>query len=134
MLAPPETAGRGEDTKNRCHSVDTKLLHPQFNSSGPMVAAKRQISWGCVATSNDDLSAITATTSNGLSPPTNSSLPLIVSTTEYIFLLEMKQGQCTLLLKLLTPSHSSMLDHGHVHEYDRINFSMASHVLNESQE
>jgi hypothetical protein len=95
MLAPPETAGRGEellDTKNRCHSVDTKLLHPQFNSSGPMVAAKRQISWGCVATSNDDLSAITATTgSNGLSPPTNSSLPLIVSTTEYIFLLEMKQ-------------------------------------------
>ncbi len=96
MLAPPEAAGRGEelllDTKNRCHSVDTKLLHPQFNSSGPMVAAKRQISWGCVATSNDDLSAITATAgSNGLSPPTNSSLPLIVSTTEYIFLLEMKQ-------------------------------------------
>ncbi len=38
------------------------------------------------------------------------------------------------LLKLLTPSHSSMLDHGHVHSYDRIYFSMASHVLNESQE
>ncbi len=40
----------------------------------------------------------------------------------------------TLLLKLLTPSPYSLLDHGRVHWYDRINFSISSHVFIEPQQ
>ena len=40
----------------------------------------------------------------------------------------------TLLLKLLTPSPYSLLDHGRMHCYDRINFSVSSHVFNQPQE
>jgi hypothetical protein len=40
----------------------------------------------------------------------------------------------TLLLKLLMPSQYSMLDHGRMHWYDRNNFSISSHVFNESQD
>ena len=47
-------------------------------SSGAMVPAKRQISWGCVATSNDDLTAL-----NGKSR-SNSSLPQIVNQAQYV--------------------------------------------------
>ncbi len=39
-----------------------------------------------------------------------------------------------LLLKLLTPSPYFMLDHGLMHWYDRIIFSISSHVFNEPQE
>ena len=43
-------------------------------------------------------------------------------------------GDGTLLLKLLSPSPYSMLDPGCMHWYDRINFSISSHVFNEPQE
>jgi hypothetical protein len=80
MLRAHEEAGDGDDgvAKSRCHSTtgcENNLLHSSQLLSGTIVPAKRQISWGCVATSNDDLSLL----NNG--PRVNhSNLPYIDNT------------------------------------------------------
>jgi hypothetical protein len=66
------------DTKIRYNSANNQQLHPDQLTSGAIVPAKRQISWGCVATSNDDLTAL-----NGKSR-SNSSLAQIVSQAQYV--------------------------------------------------